>query len=79
MPKSWGEWALSEVPGWSADRVRKTADKFRDYWIAKPGRDAVKADWLATWRNWVRREAERTTSAAPATAASASNLFRGAI
>ncbi|MBK1710654.1 hypothetical protein CKO17_16500 [Marichromatium gracile] len=25
--------------------------------MAKPGREGVKADWLATWRNWVRREA----------------------
>jgi len=29
---------------------------FRDYWIAKPGKDGVKLDWAATWRNWVRRE-----------------------
>ena len=30
------------------------ASKFRDYWIAKAGRDASKLDWDATWRNWVR-------------------------
>ena len=30
------------------------ASKFRDYWIAKAGRDATKLDWDATWRNWVR-------------------------
>ena len=70
---------MLEAPTWTPDQVRKTADRFRDYWIAKPGRDAVKVDWLATWRNWVRREAERTTAAAPAADASASNLFRGAI
>ena len=29
---------------------------FRDYWISKPGKYGVKCDWLATWRNWVRRE-----------------------
>lgn len=28
------------------------ADKFRDYWIAKPS--ATKLDWDATWRNWCR-------------------------
>lgn len=28
---------------------------FRDYWAAKTGKDAVKRDWVATWRNWVRR------------------------
>lgn len=35
-----------------------TAHKFKDYWIAKSGKDATKADWLATWRNWIRRDVE---------------------
>lgn len=30
--------------------------EFRDYWIALPGQKGTKTDWLATWRNWVRRE-----------------------
>lgn len=34
----------------------KTSDRFRDYWIAKPGAKGVKLDWTATWRNWVRNE-----------------------
>ena len=34
----------------------KTADRFRDYWIAQPGAKGVKLDWTATWRNWVRNE-----------------------
>lgn len=29
---------------------------FVDYWIAQPGAKGVKADWLATWRNWMRRK-----------------------
>jgi hypothetical protein len=33
----------------------RTADEFRDYWIAKTGQGAIKADWSATWRNWCRR------------------------
>jgi hypothetical protein len=33
--------------------------KFVDYWIAKSGRDATKLDWDATFRNWVRRDAEQ--------------------
>ena len=32
------------------------ADRFRDYWLAKPGIDGTKLDWPATWRNWIRRE-----------------------
>lgn len=33
------------------------AAKFRDFWIAKPGRDGLKLDWAATWRNWCRNDA----------------------
>jgi hypothetical protein len=38
---------------------RVEIEKFRDYWTAKAGAQAVKADWSATWRNWVRRAAEQ--------------------
>lgn len=31
------------------------ADKFRDHWAAQPGAAGRKADWPATWRNWIRR------------------------
>lgn len=34
--------------------------KFIDYWISKPGKDGVKLDWNATWRNWIRRAGEST-------------------
>jgi hypothetical protein len=64
LPRSWGEWALAEKPGWTSARVIEVADKFRDYWIAKAGRDGSKADWLATWRNWVRNEGGGITQAA---------------
>lgn len=33
-----------------------TWDGFRDYWLAKAGRHALKVDWLATWRTWVRNQ-----------------------
>ena len=29
---------------------------FRDYWISVAGAKGRKADWLATWRVWVRRQ-----------------------
>ena len=56
LPKAWAEWALHQQPTWTADHVRFVADKFRDHWAALPGQRAVKADWLATWRNWCRNE-----------------------
>lgn len=30
------------------------AERFVDFWAGKSGKDATKADWHATWRNWVR-------------------------
>lgn len=40
--------------------TKKVADEFKDYWHAKAGAGASKRDWHATWRNWCRRNAERT-------------------
>lgn len=54
LPKALGEWAMAE--GMSELCVRREADKFRDYWIGKPGQAGVKLDWAATWRNWVRKQ-----------------------
>jgi|SRR6516164_437573 len=52
LPRPFGNWALNE--GYTEDVIRKEAEKFRDYWVAKSGRDARKVDWFATWRNWLR-------------------------
>jgi uncharacterized protein YdaU (DUF1376 family) len=53
LPASWGQWALDE--GGSQDLIRSEADKFKDYWIGVAGAKARKADWEATWRNWIRK------------------------
>jgi uncharacterized protein YdaU (DUF1376 family) len=53
LPKAWGEWALGE--GVSPETIRNEADRFRDYWISVPGAKGRKADWQATWRNWIRK------------------------
>lgn len=55
LPKPWGEFALSEKPGWTVDDVRRVADDFKDHWLANANQaKAKKADWFATWRKWVR-------------------------
>lgn len=62
LPDDWvltDEWAVEgEIArlnaGLPSIDLRVEADKFRDYWHAKSGKDAAKADWLATWRNWCR-------------------------
>jgi len=51
MPDNWIDFCNQER---SDLDPRKTFDAFRDYWIAQPGSKGVKADWTATWRNWIR-------------------------
>lgn len=63
LPASWGQWAINE--GLSEARVRLEADKFRDYWVGKGGKDATKTDWLATWRNWIRNSGGSSPSRGP--------------
>lgn len=55
LPDDWRAWAETERPGLDIDR---TAADFRDYWHARAGPQGVKLDWLATWRLWVRRQAD---------------------
>lgn len=45
--------------------ISREADKFRDYWIARPGAGGRKLDWFATWRTWVRNCLERRGGHAP--------------
>jgi uncharacterized protein YdaU (DUF1376 family) len=57
--------------------------KFRDYWTAQPGQKGVKADWQATWRNWIRKAGEyaesgRHSGASPAKPLSAVERVRQA-
>lgn len=52
--------------GLSQSQIDSEAANFRDYWIAKAGKDGVKLDWPATWRTWVRRYCERRGIGPPA-------------
>jgi hypothetical protein len=50
----------SEMVAWAREHCpdvdgRAQTERFVDYWRGKSGRDATKADWPATWRNWMRR------------------------
>lgn len=47
-----------------AVHVRTEAEKFRDYALS---RDWKKADWAATWRNWIRSACERAPAIGVAT------------
>ena len=54
LPNELRDWALSEYPQWTSDKVRLEAEKFRDHFAAKTGSAATKRDWPGTWRNWCR-------------------------
>jgi uncharacterized protein YdaU (DUF1376 family) len=45
-------WAATERPDCD---VNLELDAFVDHWRAQPGAKGRKADWNATWRNWIRR------------------------
>lgn len=45
-------WAAQNVP--LVDTTSET-DRFRDYWAGVSGQRGTKLDWVATWRNWMRR------------------------
>lgn len=60
LPDHWKTWAEKERP--DVDVVT-ASESFRDFWIAKPGKDGRKADWQATWRNWIRNQ--RSTGGRP--------------
>jgi hypothetical protein len=51
--------AYAAAQGLNPRIAAREAERFRDFWSAKPGKDGVKADWPATWRNWVRSTADR--------------------
>jgi len=73
LPDEWRAWAIEARPDLDVGTV---ADSFHDFWVAKPGKDGRKADWLATWRNWVRNQKAPGLFSA---GRSSSQTFAGAI
>lgn len=51
-------WAAGEVPTVDVDASTRV---FVDYWRAEAGAKATKLDWVATWKNWLRRDAKSLT------------------
>jgi hypothetical protein len=62
----------ADMAAWAREKAPSCAaadhEAFCDYWQGVPGAKGRKVDWPATWRNWMRREHERRTPAARATA-----------
>lgn len=63
LPSEWQpaseyiEYAIER--GFTAHEARRIGEDFRDYWVSRAGAAGVKLDWLATWRTWVRKQADR--------------------
>jgi uncharacterized protein YdaU (DUF1376 family) len=61
LNQEWADEALKIKPNLSTKEMIDIFATFKDYWISKAGKDGVKLDWLATWRNWIRRQEVKTT------------------
>src|ERR1035441_4469037 len=49
------KWAAEKIPGFNID---VETENFIDYWKGRADSGALKADWAATWRTWMRRAAK---------------------
>jgi uncharacterized protein YdaU (DUF1376 family) len=69
IPEGWKlsdedrDYALSK--GLPPDQIERQAERFRNYWLAKAGREACKVDWHLTWCNWSADEASKVAQSAP--------------
>lgn len=54
MPDDWLRIGKGLRPELHDTEIKLAADSFIDYWHSSTGAKACKADWLATWRNWIR-------------------------
>ncbi|WP_142416096.1 DUF1376 domain-containing protein [Bartonella massiliensis] len=84
LPKAWqADIQAAVLEGLSESQAHWQAKKFCDYWQAKSGKEALKADWQATWRNWFRREIERLEqqkqASPPTSSENNENLYRSLI
>ena len=77
LPAQWKAWTQENHP--DVDPA-ETFSVFRDYWVAKPGKDGRKSDWFATWRNWCRKERPKPKpKTAPAEDWRSDPMWRGAL
>jgi hypothetical protein len=63
LPADWSpseaDYTAAREAGLTTAQIDREVLSFRDYWIAKPGKEGLKLDWSATFRNWCRRAADR--------------------
>lgn len=62
VPQQWVTYARRTRPDLPDEQIRDIAASFVRYWLAKPGKDGRKLNWLATWLNWVDRERKQQSA-----------------
>ena len=60
LPEDWGPKPLTPdlaeaVAGWPAGAIERELSRFRDWAASANGPNALKKDWDAAWRNWLRK------------------------
>lgn len=69
LPDDWwpsvSDQAYATGQGLDPPIIQREAEKFRNYWHAKSGKDATKLDWSKTWQNWCINAAERKPANTP--------------
>ncbi|GAA0471424.1 hypothetical protein GCM10009096_10520 [Parasphingorhabdus litoris] len=45
-----------EERGWGDPTIDAVGEDFRDHWIGASGNNAIRSDWSAAWRKWVRND-----------------------
>lgn len=73
IPEEYIEFCKTERPELN---IKSVADTFKDYWISKSGANAIKTDWFATWRNWVRRQESMRVDKQTSTLNAALSVFK---
>lgn len=56
------DWLRAKWVGVTGTIYNSELEKFRNYWLAKSGKDAAKLDWSRTWQNWMLNAQERAGS-----------------
>lgn len=66
-------WAVAQ--GLSLSEAQTEAAQFKDYWLTRSGKDAIKADWPAAWRMWVRNYIKRRAQGPPKKKVTTANMW----
>jgi hypothetical protein len=53
LTENWADYCRANRPDLDPAAVY---EDFRDYWVAKPGKEGRKSNWTSTWQMWVRKQ-----------------------